>query len=307
MPEEKDAEIMTPYEDYSVDELRETFRKIFFLSDLTDADLEEMDQILAILREKDPLPPGRSVEELWEEFQTVYMNKELADLGIPDDLEEVIDAEPAPEDAEPAREVVSVLPSKGDTNPVRPKRYRKLIRVALVAAIVIALMAAVSVTAAAMGYNLWGWLPIWGDEDLRFVSETPTAEPDEDDLQNIPMVLASLGITEPLYPTWLPEDLERVKTKFIDDPLFLYESYQGNGRELSITISPITDFGTFIYQKEDEPPEKYISNDVEHYLILNTNELSAVWNTEHYNVLIVGNITPSEMKRIIDSTYEVKS
>ena len=68
---------MTPYEDYSVDELRETFRKIFFLSDLTDADLEEMDQILAILREKDPLPPGRSVEELWEEFQTVYMNKEL--------------------------------------------------------------------------------------------------------------------------------------------------------------------------------------------------------------------------------------
>ena len=40
MPEEKDAEIMTPYEDYSVDELRETFRKIFFLSDLTDIPLE---------------------------------------------------------------------------------------------------------------------------------------------------------------------------------------------------------------------------------------------------------------------------
>ena len=115
VPEEEDAEIMTPYEDYSVDELREAFRKIFFLSDLTDADLEEMDQILAILREKDPLPPGRSVEELWEEFKTVYMNKELADLGIPDDLEEVNNAEPAPD-------VVSPLPSKGDAHPVRPKR-----------------------------------------------------------------------------------------------------------------------------------------------------------------------------------------
>ena len=306
MPEEKDAEIMTPYEDYSVDELRETFRKIFFLSDLTDADLEEMDQILAILREKDPLPPGRSVEELWEEFQTVYMNKELADLGIPDDLEEVNNAEPAPEDAGPAHEVASVLTSKGDAHPVRPKRYRKLIRVALVAAVVVALMTAISVTAAAMGYNLWGWLPIWSNEDVRFVSETPMAEPDEDDLQNIPMVLASLGITEPLYPTWLPEDLKRVKVKVSEKPLFLLENFQGDGRDLSITISPITDFGTFVYQKENEPPEKYISNDVEHYLILNTNELSAVWNTENYNVLIVGNITPSEMKRIIDSIYEVK-
>lgn len=290
---------MTPYEDYSVDELRETFRKVFFLSDLTDADLEEMDQILAILREKDPLPPGRSVEELWEEFQTVYMNKELADLGIPDDVEEVNNAEPAPD-------VVPVLPSKGDAHPVRPKRYRKLIRVALVAAVVVAFMAAISVTAAAMGYNLWGWLPIWSNEDVRFVSETPTAEPREDDTHGIPSVLASLGITEPLYPTWLPEDLKRVKVKVSEKPLFLLENFQGDGRDLSITISPITDFGTFVYQKENEPPEKYISNDVEHYLILNTNELSAVWNTENYNVLIVGNITPSEMKRIIDSIYEVK-
>lgn len=300
MPEKEDAEIMTPYEDYSVDELRETFRKIFFLSDLTDADLEEMDQILAILREKDPLPPGRSVEELWEEFQTVYMNKELADLGIPDDLEEVNNAEPAPN-------VVSVLPSMGDAHPVRPKRYRKLIRVALVAAVVVVLMTAISVTAAAMGYNLWGWLPIWSSEDVRFVSETPTVEPREDDAHGIPSVLASLGITEPLYPTWLPEDLKRVEVKIFEEPLFLMENYQGNDRELSITISPINDFGTAIYQKEENPPEEYIANNIKHYLIANTNELSAAWHTENYNVLIVGNITPSEMKRIIDSIYEVRS
>ncbi len=300
MPEKEDAEIMTPYEDYSVDELRETFRKTFFLSDLTDADLEEMDQILAILREKDPLPPGRSVEELWEEFQTVYMNKELADLGIPDDLEEVNNAEPAPD-------VVSPLPSKGDAHPVRPKRYRKLIRVALVAAVVVAFMAAISVAAAAMGYNLWGWLPIWSSEDVRFVSETPAREPHQDDLKDIPMVLASLGITEPLYPTWLPEDLVRVKTKYTEDPLFLFENYKGNDRELSITISPITDFGTMVYQKEDEPAEEYSVNGVTHYLIINTNELYAVWHTENYYILISGNMTRSEIKRIIDSIYEVDS
>lgn len=299
MPEEKDAEIMTPYEDYSVDELREAFRKIFFLSDLNDADLEEMDQILAILREKDPLPPGRSVEELWEEFQTVYMNKELADLGIPDDLEEVNNAEPAPD-------VVSVLPSKGDAHPVRPKRYRKLIRVALVAAVVVALMTAISVTAAAMGYNLWGWLPIWSSEDVRFVSETPTAEPDEDDLQNIPMVLASLGITEPLYPNWLPEDLKRNKVRTVDEPLFLLENYQGDERELTITIQPTFGFENTVYQKTDSPPDEYQVGNTVHYIFENTDEIISVWYTEKYSVLISGNISIDEMKKVIDSVYEVK-
>lgn len=299
MPEKEDAEIMTPYEDYSVDELRETFRKIFFLSDLTDADLEEMDQILAILREKDPLPPGRSVEELWEEFQTVYMNKELADLGIPDDLEEVNNAEPAPD-------VVSPLPSKGDAHPVRPKRYRKLIRVALVAAVVVAFMAAISVTAAAMGYNLWGWLPIWSSEDVRFVSETPTAEPREDDAHGIPSVLASLGITEPLYPTWLPEDLNRVKVKAIEKPLFLQEYFKGDGREFSITISPTYGSETTIYQKGAPQPKEYPVGNAIHYIFNNSDELSATWYTENYTVLLVGNITTEEMEQIIDSVYEVK-
>ena len=306
MPEKEDAEIMTPYEDYSVDELRETFRKIFFLSDLTDADLEEMDQILAILREKDPLPPGRSVEELWEEFKTVYMNKELADLGIPDDLEEVNNAEPAPEDAGPAHEVASVLTSKGDAHPVRPKRYRKLIRVALVAAVVVALMTAISVTAAAMGYNLWGWLPIWSNEDVRFVSETPAREPHPDDLKDIPMVLASLGITEPLYPTWLPEDLNRVKVKAIEKPLFLQEYYKGDGREFSITISPTYGSETTIYQKGAPQPKEYPVGNAIHYIFNNSDELSATWYTENYTVLLVGNITTEEMEQIIDSVYEVK-
>lgn len=291
---------MTPYEDYSVDELKEAYKKLFFLSDLNDADLAEMEHILAILREKDPLPPTRSVDELWEEFQSVYM-KEPADIGIRNYAEsEEVSAE------EPVLEKVSAAPSEETAAPARPKRRRKLVRIALLAAALVVIMAAITATAAAMGYNLWGWLPVWGKEDVRFVSETPAQEPDEDDLQDIPMVLASLGITEPLYPTWLPEDLKPIEFQAIEEPLFLYENYKSNSRELSITISPISEFGTIVYQREDEPPIEYSVNGITHYLIENTDELSAVWHTESYNVLIVGKITPAEMKKIIDSIYEVR-
>ena len=301
MPEEEDVEIMTPYEDYSVDELKESLKKIFFLSELNDADLAEMDQIMEILREKDPLPPGRSAEESWEEFKSLYMqDPEADDIHSDLDSEEVSDTDTAPN-------VVAEFPDKENASPARPKLHRKLIRVALIAAIIMVFLAAVTATASAMGYNLWGWLPIWGDEDMRFVAETPERELREEDLQDIPTALATLGITELLYPTWLPEDLKLTETKAFVEPLFLLENYRGNDRELTITISPVTDLGTMVYQKEDDPPEEYTVNNVTHYLIVNTNELSAVWHTENYSVHIMGKITKDEMKRIIDSVYEVKS
>ena len=291
---------MTPYEDYSVDELKESLKKIFFLSELNDADLAEMDQIMEILQEKDPLPPGRSAEESWEEFKSLYMqDPEADDIHSDLDSEEVSDTDTAPN-------VVAEVPDKENASPARPKLHRKLIRVALIAAIIMVFLAAVTATASAMGYNLWGWLPIWGNEDLRFVSETQAREPDEEDLLDIPMVLASLGITEPLYPTWLPEDMTRTETKVIEDPLFMYENFKGTDRELSITISPVSGLEDTIYQKTDTPPYEYQVGNTVHYIFENTDEIISVWHTEEYSVLISGNISIDEMKKVIDSVYEVK-
>ena len=81
LSEIEDAEIMTPFDDYSVEELKEAYNRLFFLSELNDADLAELKQVLAALQEKDPLPPSRSVDELWDEFQTLYAPNS-AELGI---------------------------------------------------------------------------------------------------------------------------------------------------------------------------------------------------------------------------------
>lgn len=159
----------------------------------------------------------------------------------------------------------------------------------------------------AMGYNLWGWLPKWTDEDIRFVTEDPQETSGKDDLLIIPMVLTSLEIYEPLYPTWLPDDLMRIESVFEEDPFILHEAYSGNGRFLSITISPITGSESAVYQKEQNSPQEYTRNNTVHFIFANTNEITAVWYTENYTVLIVGNITFDEMKQIIDSVYEVKN
>jgi hypothetical protein len=115
-----------------------------------------------------------------------------------------------------------------------------------------------------------------------------------------------LGIDEPLYPTWLPKDLSRIETKFNEETLFLFESFQGDDRFLSITISPITGSETAVYQKEGSNPEEYSFNNTVFFIFENSNEITAVWYTKGYTVSIVGNITLDEMKNILCSVDEVK-
>ena len=191
--------------------------------------------------------------------------------------------------------------------PVRkPRRQiRGLLRVGVIAAALIVLLAGVTVAAGAMGYNLWGWIPKWTDEDVRFVAETPVQEPDEDDLQDIPTVLAMMGISEPLYPNWLPEDFIRTDSSVFTDPFLLTERFQGDNRELIITITPISGSETTVYQKKNNSSSEYLSGNTMHYIFYNTNNIQAIWFTENYSVLIDGDITQDEIKRIIDSTYEV--
>ena len=192
--------------------------------------------------------------------------------------------------------------------PVRkPRRQiRGLLRVGVIAAALIVLLAGVTVAAGAMGYNLWGWIPKWTDEDVWFVAETPVQEPGEEELHGIPSVLAAMGITEPLYPTWLPEDFTLVESNMMEKPLFLTERYTGLERELTITISPAADLGTAVFQREDDLSVEYLAGNTVHYIFPNTNNIQAVWFTEKYSVLIDGNITIDEMTAIIDSVYEVK-
>ena len=298
MPE-KDTENMKKYDEYSVEELRAELQRYFLYSDLDDEAVDEMEQILAVLREKAPFHHPHTTEEMWSEFRSEHA-EEFAELGIRknEDAEEVIDEEPK----------ADVIGKRSGTRlaVTHSRRGRGFLRIAMVAAAMVVFIIAVSITASAMGYNLWGWMPKWNSELLSFESESPQIETNSISLHGIPSVLTSLGIDEPLYPTWLPDDLMRIESVFEEDPLFLHEAYSGNGRFLSITVYPYESSETAVYQKEDCSPEEYIIGSNPHFIFSNTNETTAIWYTENYTTLIIGNITVDEMKWILNSVYEVK-
>ena len=285
MSQARDAEIGKEYDDLSPEDLKKALKTVLLYADEINGNTTvELDRIMAALREKEPLEHERSAEEQWAVFRAEH-REELSQLGIRTDDRK--------EEVRPGR--------TGSGQVGRRRNVRVLTRIALVAALIVILLIGAAVTASALGFELWGWAPKWNREDLRFVTEEPGAE----DVQDIPTALAALGIDEPLYPHWLPEDMVCENVEIQIDPVLLYEAYQGNGRALSITIIPSSFSDTAVYQRSEPDPEEYIAGNTIHYIFSDINHISATWYTKNYSVLIVGNITEDEMRKVIDSVYEV--
>lgn len=286
MSQAKDAEIGKKYDDLSPEELKEALKTAFLYSDeINDDATAEIDRIMAALRKKEPLEHETSAEEQWAVFRAEH-REELSQLGVrKDDSDREVRPDPA------------VSGQK-----VRRRNTKVLLRFGLVAALIVALLIAAAVTTGAMGFDLWGWAPKWSREDLRFVTE----EPGTAFVKDIPTALAALGVDEPLYPSWLPEDMVRINADIQFGPVFLHEAYQGEDRVLFITIVPSSLSDTAVYQRNESNTEEYIAGKTIHYIYADMNHLTATWYTNGYTASIVGDISVEEMKRIIESIYEVQ-
>lgn len=289
MSDRKDTEIGKEYDNLSTEELKEKLKTAFLDSEeITDDTMEELDRLMAELRKREPLDHERSAQESWKVFRQEH-REELSQIGVRNQF------------------AGEVMPSQAESD-LRMKRQsrRPLLRVGLVAAVIVVLLFAVTVVAGAKGFDLWGWIPLWESEDLRFATETPEDDVLRDsNIHDIRSALNELVITEPVYPSWIPEGFVYSASVIEADPIFLHELYTNNGQELSITITPSSGADSAVYQREDTFLEEYFTNHTIHYVFQDINHFSVVWNTEHYTVLMIGNLSLEEMKRIIDSVYEV--
>ncbi len=295
---------MNRYDDYTVEELREELQRFFLYSDLDDEAVDEMEKILAVLREKAPFEHPHTTEEMWAEFKAEHA-EELSNLGIPknEDAEGVIVRDP--EEAADAGAAV-VVPITGvekvqavsaGAEPRHGKRSQKLIRTALIAAAVVAVMVIITVSAAAAGINLWGWVQVRGEGTSRFVAEDSLSK-------DIPAALKQAGIEEPLFPTWIPEGFLLHDQKInLDESIHIFTTYVYKDKVLLINIRSLgIDYSNSI-EIEDENPQEYLSNGIVHYIIPNYNELVAYWINDKFQVSISGNISIEEIEHIIDSVY----
>ena len=296
---------MHRYDDYTVEELREELQRFFLYSDLDDEAVDEMEKILAVLREKAPFEHPHTTEEMWAEFKAEHA-EELSNLGIPKNVDTEGVIEKDPEEAADAGAAV-VVPITGvgrvqtvsaDTEPRHGKHSQKLIRTALIAAAVVAVMVIITVSAAAAGINLWGWVQVRGEGTVSFVAEDALSK-------DIPAALKQAGIEEPLFPTWIPEGFLLYDQQIrLDEPLRIHSTYVNRDAYLTIIIwSATNDSASGVIEIDEGDPREYLSHDTVHYLIPNCEQLVAYWVANGFLVKISGTVSSDDMERIIDSVY----
>ncbi len=303
MSDNKDTEIRSIYDDYSVEELTEELKTVFFCSPaITDKELREMEQIMSVLRQKDPLPQVYSGAELWERFREVH-GEELSSLGIRN-TEEVKEKETEAESATvvpvpvPVKATEAAPTPNAEAAPTPKSGLRKLLHTALIAAAVVAAMIIVTASASAMGINIWGWVMVRENGTVRFVAEDAVSK-------DIPAALKQAGVDVPLFPTWIPEGFLLFDQQIrLDDSVHINSTYACKDKYLLISIRAINkDFSRTI-EIEDEPPKEYLFHGVVHYIVPNCEQLVTYWTNSGYLVKITGNVNIEEIEHIINSVYE---
>ena len=268
------AEARKEYDEMTAEELELELRIAFFCTDQIDGPLsEELERIREALDRKRPVEYLYTPEESWAQFRADH-GDESGVLIVP-----------------------SEEPETGEIQ-VRAPRHRTvpaLLRRVLIAAAVVVVLTGAALAADSLG--LWAWVPRWNAAAGRY---EPAAQEVSGE-SPIPAALAELGITEPVYPAWLPESFIITESHISKDPLVLVEQYARDNQRLSITVTPIEGFKTAVYQANGDGAALVDSGSGVHYLFKNAGTITAVWYTKNYATSVSGDITMAELKQIINS------
>ena len=189
----------------------------------------------------------------------------------------------------------------------KPKLWSRKLRWGVAAVICIFLFAG---TASAAGYDILGAIIQWSSETFQFINlnADKSDAPGEDDIEYLTLedALAAYEVqAEGLIPNWMPERYEFAFVQVDETPLMatICANYKSDSGFLKITISCYQEIIADIYEKDSQESTFYESGGVEHLLVSNNENVSAVWAIENCDCTISGDVSMAEMKEIIDSIY----
>lgn len=192
----------------------------------------------------------------------------------------------------------------------KPVRTTRLARLALVAAVIMAILLGTTVVASAAGYDLWGAITRWTSEIFGFATgkEQTDLVPEKSDTpySELEQIFLNKGLELNVLPDYLPEGYG-----FLD--AFSEETYEGtiisavySRADKRIILSYIAGIQNTsdLFPKDNDEPEEYERCGVKHYLVFNEGKWGAVWEADNIVCRIIGVTEKTELIQMLDSIYE---
>ena len=180
--------------------------------------------------------------------------------------------------------------------------------VATIAAVLI-LVLGTSITAQALGFDLWEIFVKWTQETFHFSSSTnlgTNINPEKEDStinSELQKVLEDYHIKVKLLPSYLPEGYDEAAVKVQETPMqrIFTAKYQKGEDTIRIRISDYLDTFPLQIEQSESLIEVYQVGESEYYIFDNNGMLQAVLINDHYECYISGPIDLAEIKEIINS------
>ncbi len=264
------------YDAMSTEELEELLRLDLDAPPEQESDTEVLLTIMEVLAQRKK--PEKTAFEALESFRRNYMPEEDQDA--------------------------TVLDCKKKTNRI-PARW---LRTLTATAAVVTLILLSSVTAKAFGWDIWESVVKWTEDTFHISIGNPSdaSDPGENDAlpyASLEEALVNKKVATALAPTWFPSGYSLSSIFVEESPLqrTYRATYQCGETLLKISIHEYVESDPKFIEQGEGLIETYEASGITYYLFANNSRTQAVWINESFECYILGELTISELKSMIDS------
>lgn len=265
------------YAAMTTEELEELLRLDLDAPPEQESDTEVLLTIMEVLTQRKK--PEKTAFEALESFRQNYMPEE--------------------------KRTAPALNCKKKTNSRTPARW---LRTLAATAAVIAVILLTSVTAKAFGWDIWDAVVKWTEDTFHISIGTPSdaTEPvngDELSYDSLEEALEKSEVIVALAPTWFPNNytLESITIERTPLQKIYRATYQNGDIPLKIIIREYISADPQYIEQSEGLVETYEASDITYYLFANNSRTQAAWINESFECYILGELTISELKTMIDS------
>lgn len=269
------------YDAMSTDELQQILRDDASKSEGAESDTEALLYVMEVLaKRRQARNEGKSPAEALESFKKNYYTE---------------------------NDISSV--SESTTAASKPSSRGRWRRGLIAAAAMLVIVIGSSITANAMGFDLWEVIAKWTQETFHFGyagqaddSNAPSPEFIHP-CASLQEALDSYNISTSIVPTWIPDGFSETDVRITESPIqrLFRANYECEDSIIVIrVVDYLNNFPTQIEQS-DSLIEVYESAEIKYYIFDNEGYLQAVWINDNFECLISGPLTIVDLKTMINS------
>lgn len=294
------------FDEMGTEELNEILRQDSQLPDGEESDTDAILYIMEVIEKRSQELPASDFEDVdraWDSFNQNYRFASSDERPLFD-----LDDEPQQNDTSDKMQILPPAPHS-NTSP-----RKRVLRTASILAAVIAVLLATSLTAYALGFDLWGAIANWTKETFGFKSTEYTQPAASSYAKEIPASLKSIANEMELHdvpvtvlPSFLPDGYVEADYQYDESAEAMIFYCLLEKRDSSITLLYNVFYGGQShsqFEKDTTNPEQYEHNGTVYYIMTNEGIYFATWTAGNIECSIAGIETHDEVIKIIQSIGE---